>query len=309
MSFKGKIIDALDMLRKNEQYNNQMYKARAYARVIEQIKDLPRVASMHDLSNVKGIGNRIREKITEIFETGSLAAANNVIHVVDELQQIHGVGPAKAHDLIVKYGVQSLDDLRSRQDELLNATQKIGLKYVEDTRVKIPRKEMMSHQAKVRKICNTVDKDIVFEMVGSFRRGAKASGDIDILIRGATTATFAMLCDKMRAYKYVADTLAQGPKKFMGIARLTKRSKARRIDMLLTSAQEYPYALLYFTGNDTFNVAMRKLALEKGYSLSEHGLKPAKNQKAPPPMKNEKDIFKFLEIPYLAPEARNEKNL
>jgi DNA polymerase/3'-5' exonuclease PolX len=110
--------------------------------------------------------------------------------------------------------------------------------------------------------------------------------------------------------KYVTDVLAQGPKKFMGIAKLTSRSKARRIDILLTPEDELPYALLYFTGSDAFNVAMRKHALERGYSLSEHGLKRIRDDvPISPKMSSERDIFTFLDYRYVVPEGRNEKNL
>jgi DNA polymerase IV (family X) len=43
---------------------------------------------------------------------------------------------------------------------------------------------------------------------------------------------------------------------------------ARRLDFLYTSPEEYPFAVLYFTGSKGFNTAMRQRALDLGYSLN-----------------------------------------
>lgn len=321
--FKDKIIDELDVLRKHELSQKQIYKARAYARVISQIKVIPHVNTMDDMDGIKGIGDHIRAKIAEILATGTLAAAAKIrkdnspaaLDAIDKVQLVYGIGPARARELVSTHGIRTLDDLRARQDELLNDKQKIGLKHAEDIAMRIPRKEMESHNTKILKMCASVSPNIHMQMVGSFRRGAKTSGDIDILITvphlpSDGPALFAALCDLMKGKHYVTDVLAQGPKKFMGIVRLTSRSKARRIDMLLTPPEELPYALLYFTGCDKFNVAMRKHALERGYSLSEHGLKRVKEDvPEPPKMSDERDIFTFLGYRYVVPEGRNEKNL
>jgi DNA polymerase/3'-5' exonuclease PolX len=79
----------------------------------------------------------------------------------------------------------------------------------------------------------------------------------------------------------------------------------------MTPEEEFAYAILYFTGSQNFNVAFRSYALEKGYSLNEHTLKPMKEGVPPvPSMKTEKDIFAFLGLEYVEPEQRiGEKNI
>ena len=47
---------------------------------------------------------------------------------------------------------------------------------------------------------------------------------------------------------------------------------ARRVDFLYTSIEEFPFAILYFTGSKIFNTVMRQVAVEKGYTMNEHGL-------------------------------------
>jgi DNA polymerase/3'-5' exonuclease PolX len=108
----------------------------------------------------------------------------------------------------------------------------------------------------------------------------------------------------MGGVEYIHEILAVGPKKFMGVGRVSKKKPARRIDILLTPEEEYPFAVLYFTGSDKFNVGMRRGALELGYTMNEHGLQKTKAGAAPPGMADEKDIFNFLGYAYVPPEKR-----
>jgi DNA polymerase/3'-5' exonuclease PolX len=52
---------------------------------------------------------------------------------------------------------------------------------------------------------------------------------------------------------------------------------------------------------------MRRIALQKGLSLSEYGFKDLKTQKlmdTSDSIKSEEDIFNYLEIPYVMPDKR-----
>ena len=57
----------------------------------------------------------------------------------------------------------------------------------------------------------------------------------------------------------------------MGVCKLKENSPT--IDIMFTKPEEYPFAILYFTGSDEFNVTMRKQLLERGLSLNEYSLK------------------------------------
>ena len=54
----------------------------------------------------------------------------------------------------------------------------------------------------------------------------------------------------------------------MGIARLPGGTLHRRIDIKLYPADEFAFALLYFTGSDHFNRSMCWHAKRYGYTLS-----------------------------------------
>jgi DNA polymerase/3'-5' exonuclease PolX len=107
---------------------------------------------------------------------------------------------------------------------------------------------------------------------------------------------------------YIKDTFALGGKKCMAVCKLKRHRTFRRLDLLYTKKHEYPFALLYFTGSGQFNVNMRNIALSKGYSLSEYGMKynngDKKGEFVEHEFVTEKDIFDFLDMEYVAPEKR-----
>lgn len=329
---KSQILSALEIMRKKEIADKQPFKARAYKKAMDGIKLLDSVTSYEDVKGIEGIGAKIEEKIKEILETGRLAsaeraAASHKPH--EELMAVYGIGPAKASELI-EDGITGVEMLRAavkKNPGLLNDKQKIGLMYYEDLIKRIPYEEMLEHQSILQELLpEEIDGINDFQIVGSFRREMPDSGDIDVLIRvkegqnqtpGLVSGTLpdsksgknpkTLLVEyikMMESFGYLRATLAHGDKKFMGICQMPGHP-ARRLDILMTPENEYAYAVLYFTGSDTFNIAMRQFALTKGYTLNEHRLtKLLKDAPDVPPMKTEKDIFRFLKIKYVAPKDR-----
>jgi DNA polymerase lambda len=305
MDYKNIIIEELTVLKQKEQQDGNTFKAIAYGKVINQITSLSKVEKIEDLSYLTGIGKSIKEKLEEIFATGILKQAEEVkkdikVPVITSLMQIYGVGRVKANKLVKENQVTSLDDLREKlktNPSLLNDKQTIGLMYYEDFLERIPRAEMLKHETI---LLNTLKEfKLEGEIVGSFRRGEKSSGDIDMLVKSDDHSILNTIILKLKEQNYVTHILAQGDKKFMGVSRINDKAKSRRLDILITTSEEYPFALLYFTGSDKFNVRMRKHALSKGVSLNEHGFTPKS-----PLMKNEEDIFKFIDFPYISPMDR-----
>lgn len=319
------IIAELQVIQKKEQQDRNVFKARAYTKVIQQLQE--RTAPVYgwtDLAEIQGIGEGIRKKIQEVLDTGVIANAEAIrkesgFGAKERFLKVYGIGPVKAKAL-VDAGFRTIEELRTaveKDGKLLNEKQKIGLRYYEDIEERIPRAEMDLHAAMLQKTAEAAIK-IPFSLavVGSYRRKAPTSGDIDVLISfpdaasvAEATGWFVKFREALREKKYLEEALAEGPKKWMGMCRLRGNPRARRLDMLLTPKEEYAYALLYFTGSDKFNIAMRRRALDKGYTMNEHGMESTKKKEAPPFMKTEEDIFKFLEIPYVAPENRDGKKI
>ncbi len=320
--YKQIIINALDILRKRDVADNEKFKARAYQKVISQLKDYPNpITSYEDVQLIDGIGDKISQKIKEILETGSLKSAerakeNYNIDALDAFQNIYDVGPVKASQL-VKEGITTIEQLREKvktDTKLLNKKQIIGLKYYEDLLERIPHKEIEEHEDILNMLIPD-ESNFTIEIVGSYRRGAETSGDIDVLIRvphnqtaKETQAHFKMYVKLLEGFGYIEEILALGEKKCMAISRIYN-GKARRLDLLLTPYDEYPYALLYFTGSDKFNVAFRQHATAQGYTMNEHKMTSTVLDKPEPPkMLTEKDIFTFLKLQYVDPTQRVDHN-
>ena len=107
--------------------------------------------------------------------------------------------------------------------------------------------------------------------MGSYRRGAKDSGDIDICISDPNddAGVFNKFIDALIEKGILIEVLSRGNTKSLGVSRL-RRKPARRIDFMFTKHNELAFALLYFTGSKSFNTVMRKRALDMGYSMNEH---------------------------------------
>lgn len=321
MDSRLKIIEELAILQKKETQERNVFKARAYAKVIQQLKEREKpVISIDDLKDVVGIGKNIKEKIEEIIRTGSLEQARLIkadsrVAIFETITNIYGIGPVKAKTLLNEYKISSIAELRdivNKNPGILNEKQKIGLEYFEDLQERIPRMEMLQHQNTVTSLLRSIDNRMHCDIVGSFRRGEPSSGDIDVLIGYPDTMKndeaqlyFTKFVKQLTTDGYITDVLALGPKKCMAVCKIGKSGKARRLDLLLTNAEEYPYALLYFTGSDKFNIQIRKRALERGYTLNEHVMKPVREGvPCVPFMQDEKAIFAFLDIEYVEPEKR-----
>ncbi len=330
--FKDTIIDAFTVLMKADQIKKDKFKALAYQKVIKQLQahEGP-IRSAEDLEGIKGIGAKIKAKIDEIFETGGLKAAAQAaaavpISVYDDLLKIHGVGPVKAKKLVEGEDVKSIADLRAKaaaNPKLLDKAQTIGLKYYEDFNERIPRQEMDQHAAALEAASNPKMKlagkadslqqsraQMKLEIVGSYRRGLQSSGDIDCLVNFPRLRSEKSVLEEFAAYvadlqerNYITDILALGPHKCMAVCTIDG-TKFRRLDLLVTPNDEWAYAILYFTGSDRFNVAMRSYALEQGWSLNEKALTATAGSREAPPAKTEKDIFKFLGLKYIEPTER-----
>ncbi len=356
MDYKPAIIDALTTLEQSDTARGERFAAAAYKKVLGQLKAIAGpVRSLDDLAGVEGIGAKMKLKLGEIFSTGKLRAAEEAkadpdFVAYNELLKIYGVGPVKARQFVDSgiNGVEAIRKLVARDPGALTAAQKLGLKYYEDTQERIPRAEIDEHRVILEKAFSAVG--LTMEIVGSYRRGAVNSGDIDVLVtdgsrthplgppRGAgvtgppalgkskMSAAFKKAVDGLESDGYLLGILARGPTKTLAYAGIgagagaAGTKKGRRLDLLLTDPEEYPYAILYFTGSDQFNIAMRRWALDYGYTMNEHGMRPvdrtdgsgehgmqATGDAGPaPPMSTERDIFDFLGLVWVPPTERRD---
>lgn len=314
--FKSKIIAELQVLERLAVSEAAgAFKARAYASAIKTIKTWPVVRTLEDVpAAIKGdgIGKEIRVKIGKIIEHGQLdidPEARIRANCYAAFQGIYGVGPKKAEDLIAA-GYRSIADVRAAlatNPKLLNRNQQVGLRYYEDIQERIPRAEMDAHAALLMSL---KPASLEGTIVGSYRRGAADSGDIDMLIRTASADVDAgkaleTYVEALRGAGYIREVLAHGETKCLAVAGLPGAgSKMRRLDLLVTPPTEFPFAVFYFTGSDTFNVAVRQRALDRGFTLNEHALTHLKTNTPVLGFRTERDIFAALGMVWKEPVER-----
>ena len=137
-------------------------------------------------------------------------------------------------------------------------------------------------------------------MAGSYRRQEESSGDIDILIENNGKISMEIIYQILK--DYIPCVLSKGTKKLAGIFRLSEEYYGHRIDILIVEQENWPFALLHFTGSGKFNVLMRNRAKSFGWKLSEYYLLDKNSEKIE--AYNEKDIFTALGVKYLEPIQR-----
>ena len=315
--FNEKFIELMEQLSDIMMKQGESFRARAYQKAQETIMSYPNdILSPNDLKDKPGIGPTIMEKLNEYVQTGTLRILEREkTNPVNILAEVYGIGPKKAKDLVDK-GITSIAELRANQ-ELLNDVQKVGLKYYEDILERIPRSEIEEYKTYFDKaflkdtIKDTIkDTDSKMEIVGSYRRGAQTSGDIDIIITSSNPAVFTTFINNLIKEKIISYILSKGTIKCLVIAKIPSSKYSRRVDFLYTKPDEFPFAILYFTGSKIFNTVMRHVALEKGFTMNEHGINKMeakkKGDKVTYPFNSEKDIFNFLGLEYKHPNERTD---
>lgn len=307
--YNEEFIDVLNELEDIMLKKAQPFRARGYRKasdiVITHEGDIYNASDLSDTS----IGSNIIDKLNEYVETGKIEMLERERNdPVNKLAKVYGIGPKKAKDFVEK-GITTIEQLRDRED-LLTSAMKIGVKYFDDIEKRIPREEIDDYKVMLDAVFSeTAPPGSEFSIVGSYRRLAKTSGDIDIILSNKSNnrATFGDFIDGLIKKNIIIEVLSRGKTKSLTVTKLPGKP-ARRVDFLYTPAEEYPFAVLYFTGSKNFNTAQRQRALTLGYTLNEHGLYHMKNGKKGDKVNNvfntEADIFKYLEMEYLEPDKR-----
>ena len=320
--YNEEYIELMDKLAAIQIKQGEPFRARAYQKAQETIMVFPGdITSPQDLKGKPNIGPTIMEKLNEYTQTGTLKILerekNNPVNI---LTDVYGIGPKKAKELVDK-GITTITQLRENQ-HMINDVQKIGLKYYEDVLKRIPRAEIDEYNLLLKKDLRVTEeqkiqenpssqifeKVVAIEIVGSYRRGAQNSGDIDVIITAPSENSFKQIIDELLKQGIIVAVLSRGPSKCLVMAKIPSSETIRRVDFLYTTAEEFPFAILYFTGSKMFNTMMRQHAVNMGLTMNEHGLykfdKKTKGEKVSHQFTSEKDIFDYLQLPYVAPEKR-----
>lgn len=283
------ICTVFEKLRDLRVSQGEEWRAKAYDKIIPVIRNYPiTITSGKQASSIPGVGKSMSSRIDEILATGTSSELQGVDtfkeDIIKEFMTVQGVGRITAE----KWYDAGYRTIAEIPQEICTDAQKLGIYFHADLQKRIPREEI----DKVKDFLNTLG--ITFEIAGSYRRELPSSGDIDILLLGNDL-------DRILQTGIIQYQLARGDKKFMGIGLVG--DTYRRIDIEIVQPEEYPFALLYFTGPMSFNIKMRERAAQLGFRLNEKALYDSNGNVLV--ASSESDVFNALGLQYLTPEERN----
>lgn len=288
---------------------------------------------------------------------GSVVTRKKKYAVVADLMRVRGIGEKYAETLYDK-GIRSVQDLASAQwvphgikllakyvDEVDHdvdvRTAQAFLSWLEVTILLAnaehrPASGTSAEQVSpISRICDVI-------AVGSHRRGASSTHDIDVLIvyddSSSTTAMSSTSASSAASTTAAASstgsvaqsvstaleemlspnplylgTIDRGEWKYSLLWRL--KGVATIVDARLCPASERGAALLHTTGPSEFNIILRKRAIRMGMTLSEHGLSilvpgargsaATNSEKRLVHAATEEGIFRALKLPYIPADQRN----
>ncbi|KAJ7701481.1 hypothetical protein B0H17DRAFT_1195267 [Mycena rosella] len=183
------------MLKSNKEEEAQSptknpYKIRAFTSAIKVIGELDHpLQSAAEAKSLKGVGAGILRRIQDFFETSGHAPSAVDPALMDqlkrnriaraELEQITGIGPVKAHELVAA-GCMTLEQLQTpTYMAMLMPNQRIGVTYFRHLEERVSRVEAETVAQFVRDALPSKYEVIIG---GSYRRGAATSSDIDLIV-------------------------------------------------------------------------------------------------------------------------------
>jgi DNA polymerase/3'-5' exonuclease PolX len=279
--------------------------------------------TINDFDNlilINGIGKGTIKRIKEIIDTGKLSEIKITkddkiyLKMIEELEEIYGIGRITAYKLFKEYKIKSINELIQKVENgeiLVSDNIKIGLKYVNKLDTNIPRKDIDDFKEYILDLLLKIDSKLFGTICGSYRRLKETSGDVDLVI---IHTDYKNLNDKIKI-NYIDIFINQLIKNNIIIESLTKtdvktkymgifkwnNSKPRRIDIRFIPYNSYYYAILYFTGSKDFNKNMRLNAIAQNYTLNEYGLYMDNKMIK---VNSEKEIFDILGMEYITPDKR-----
>ena len=291
------------------------FKPRAYEKVAEVIDNLEEdIALIYEKGGVKalgeipGVGISISLAIEEFLKNGRIKYHEELKKKtpVDlaTLTQVEGLGPKNIKRLYEKLKVKSLDDLEAAakahkirdlegfgeksEEKIIKGIEflrKSGGRFVIGSIMPIV-EEIKERLGKLKEVKRVV-------VAGSVRRRKETVGDVDMLVVSSKPAP---VMNYFTSMPEVVAIHAKGDTKSS-----IKIKNGLDIDLRVVPEESYGAALNYFTGSKDHNVALRRIAMEKGYKLNEYGLFKGKRQIAG---KTEEEVYKALGLRYIEPELR-----
>lgn len=298
----------------------------SYRRAGETIRDLPRdlraVAAEGGLTDLPGIGKTLAEKITELLETGELSFYERLKAEVPEgvvaVMRVNGVGPKKAKLFWDELDIKSIAALKEAAEQGKLASLKgMGAKSeqkVLEGIVALGRRTGRTPLGRALPAAQAILEGLLAlptvlkgEIAGSIRRARPTIGDVDILVAVADMSHSPGIMDAFVSMENVARVLGHGETKSS-----IELHDGLQVDLRVLTEDRWGTALQYFTGSQAHNVRIRQIALDAGFSLNEHALRPvdAEGQMIdgaePVLCATEAEVYERIGLRWIPPELRED---
>ncbi|MGD9898102.1 MAG: DNA polymerase/3'-5' exonuclease PolX [Calditrichaceae bacterium] len=292
------------------------FKSRAYftaARAIEtQVDDITEMVKSGEISDVRGIGKAISEKLTILIETGRLPYYDDLKNSIPagllDMLEIPGMGPKKVKAVYEKLHVTSIGELeyacaenrlrdlegfgQKSQDKIFEGIQ-LRKKYRErfHFHIAMMEAETIGEYLKKNSMINRM------EFAGSLRRKKETIKDIDFV---------ASCLDKDR--KSIMDYFVNYPEKVTVTGHGETKSamvlsSGMVCELRLVSDDQYPFLLHHSTGSKEHNTSLRQRAKKMNMTMNEYGLFNIGSNESIV-CGDEEAIFNNLKLNFIPPELR-----
>jgi len=293
------------------------FKPRAYEKAASVVAALDRPlheidaeAGREGLDALPGVGRGIAERIHELLNTGRMADLERLREQrpIDllELTAVEGLGPKGVKALFERLGVCSVEELeRACREQRVRGLPHFGARSEERILHGI---ELLAATAGRRLLGEVLPLAREIEsrlrelpgveraaVAGSVRRRKETVGDLDFLVSGRATGR---LGRHFAAMPEVSHVHASGETKT-----LVRLAMGMDADLRVVPDASFGAALCYFTGSKAHNVALRRLAQERGLKLNEYGLYQGRRRLAG---RSEEEIYEALGLEWIPPELRED---
>jgi DNA polymerase (family 10) len=297
------------------------FRIRSYRRAAEAVEQqTTQLAGLvasdpKQLLAIPGIGKGMAANICELVATGTMPLRTELLTkykpTMLELLRLPGMGPKTVALVWSALGVCDIDALEAAAREgKLAGLPRMGdkftaklLKGIEDYRRNSGRFRIDQARDQAERISELIRAFPGIDEItpaGSLRRGRETVGDLDLLVTGPACEpdVVAAAVEHVATLPLIDKLLARGQNKVS----FTLRDNFQ-VDVRLLPRASYGAALQYFTGSKHHNVALRQRAIKRGLTLSEYALLRLEDNTIVAAA-SEEDIYRALELDYIAPELR-----
>lgn len=211
-------LDQLKKIRTARTLIDDEIGVRAYSTIIASIAAYPfKVSHPRELAQLPGCDEKTAVLFVEWKNTGKIQAVEDyendeAMKVLRSFYDIWGVGAKTARNFYYNNHWTELDDIIEFGWNDLDRVQQIGVKYYDEFLVTIPRPEVEQIASVVREHAVRIrDERIAVTIVGGYRRGKEASGDVDMIVSHpdleATAGLVREIVESLEETEWITHTL------------------------------------------------------------------------------------------------------